>query len=143
MAGLSNWQFVDPFGVDVSMGARGGVKTPEAQYPDGYLTPMSWRRGKGAADSAPALAERDSYDRGVNKHTKLPPEDYFWASDFDLGTRLRVPVHAGPNRLMTVARQGFNPTVPDAISARMATSPGWYGSELSVHTDRPPWSPRA
>lgn len=142
MAGASNWLYIDPFGVDVSMTARLGVRTPEAQYPDGYITPMSWRRGRGAADVAPPLAARDSYDRGVNKHTKLPPEAYFFPADFDIGTRLRERVTINADGLPQVERMGYIGTPADRISARTGANPGWMGSELSVYTDAPPWSPR-
>lgn len=142
MAGNSNWQFIDPWGVDVSMGTRGGVRTPEAQYPDGYLTPMSWRRGQGAADVAPALNRRDSYDRGVNKHTKLPPEDYLWPDNFNPTSRLQLAYGVAPNGLPQMARQGFQGTPADRISARADAAPGWMGTELTIYTDRPPWSPR-
>lgn len=141
MSGASQWQFVDPFGVDVSMGARSGVKTPEAQYPDGYLTPMSWRRGRGAADVAPALSTRDSYDRGINKHTKLPPEDYFFASDFNIMSRLFAQVTPNEQGLPQVARMGYVGIPAERITARQGANPGWMGSELTVFTDRPPWSP--
>lgn len=142
MAGNSNWQFIDPFGVDVSMATRGGVRTPEAQYPDGYLTPMSWRRGRGPADVAPPLAQRDSYDRGVNKHTKLPPEDYLWPTNFSPRSRLNKAYSMAPNGLPQMSRQGYRGTPADRISARADASPGWMGTELNVYTDRPPWSPR-
>jgi hypothetical protein len=136
----SNWQFVDPFGVDVSMATRGGVRSPEAQYPDGYLTPISWRRGRGAADVAPPLAARDSYDRGVNKHTKLPPEDYLWSPGFEPTARLSERVSVGPNGLPQVARQGYAGIAAERIVARADRAPTWFGQELSHFTDRPPWA---
>lgn len=140
MSGAQNWQFVDPFGVDVSMAGRSGVRTPEAQYPDGYITPMQWRRGPGQADVAPPLNSRDSYDRGNNKHTKLPPEDYFWPGDFSPTSRIMAPVRVNADGLPERRRMAYQGTTADRLTARASAQPGWMGTELSVYTDRPPWS---
>lgn len=142
MSGAANWQFIDPFGVDVSMAGRSGVRTPEAQYPDGYITPTQWRRGRGQPDVAPPLNSRDSYERGVNKHTKLPAEDYMWSSDFSPTSRIMAPVSTGEDGLKYVARMAYQGSITDRITARAGQGPGWMGTELNVYTDRPPWSPR-
>lgn len=131
-----NWQFIDPFGVDVSVSGR----APQAQYPDGYLQTVDGRRGGRGDIEAPPLNERTSYERGINKFTKLPPSRYYFPPDFNVMSRMNLPVRPGPTGLPSIARQGLAGTISDQIAVIAGQTPSWGGG-LDAYTTRPPWSP--
>lgn len=56
------------------------AKTPEAQYPDGYLGSVINRREDKLLQTVRNNAR--SYTRGVHKGSKIPNTDYFWPEDF-------------------------------------------------------------
>jgi hypothetical protein len=61
--------------------ARGSAKTPEAQYPDGYLGSIIDRREDKLLQKVRNNAR--SYSRGVHKGSKIANDDYFWPEDFN------------------------------------------------------------
>jgi hypothetical protein len=68
--------------------AMGTAKTPEAQYPDGYLGSVIDRRQDKLLQTVRNNAR--SYTRGVHKGSKIAPVDYFWPSDFNPMTVLQA-----------------------------------------------------
>jgi hypothetical protein len=133
MSGAQNWYVKDPYGIDVQASAR----TPEASYPDGYLSTVDGRRsGKGDV-AVPPLNERTSFERGVNKYTKLPPDRYFFPPNFNLMSRLEAPVHADAQGLPAVERQAIQGTLAERITSNFM--PTRWSSDLRVYTDRPPF----
>jgi len=75
--------------LDASRMAMG--RTPEAEYPDGYLGPIRSRRddkGKPYAvsdtvlDSLKNRQNQRGYDRGVHKGERIDKSDYFWSPMF-------------------------------------------------------------
>jgi hypothetical protein len=59
-------------------------KTPDAQYPDGYLGSVIDRREDKLLQTVRNNAR--SYTRGVHKGSKIAPVDYFWPDDFNMMT---------------------------------------------------------
>lgn len=108
MANLQNWQGLGAgglYGTDTAVGGGGSAglapvprstldasrmamgRTPEAEYPDGYLGPIRSRRddkGKPYAvadvvlDSLKNRQNERSYQRGVHKGERIDQSDYFW-----------------------------------------------------------------
>jgi len=100
----ANWQYNSPVGQQGSVTQQGGGgtplagfrsildarismakgKTPEAQYPDGYLGSVIDRREDKLLQTVRNNAR--SYTRGVHKGSKIAPVDYFWPDDFNMMT---------------------------------------------------------
>lgn len=60
-------------------GLRMGVgRTPQAEYPDGYLGNVKSRRGDRLLDSLKNRQNERAYQRGVHKGERIDPSDYFW-----------------------------------------------------------------
>jgi hypothetical protein len=98
---MSNWSYNSPVGQpgSTTVGGGGGLplsgfrsildariamgtaKTPEAQYPDGYLGSVIDRRQDKLLQTVRNNAR--SYTRGVHKGSKIAPVDYFWPDDFN------------------------------------------------------------
>jgi hypothetical protein len=100
IAGMSNMSYNPPIGQQGSVtqyGGGGGMpisgfrsildarlaaatgKTPEAQYPDGYLGSVIDRRQDKLLQTVRNNAR--SYTRGVHKGSRISPTDYFWPDD--------------------------------------------------------------
>ena len=64
--------------------ARLGVgRTPDAEYPDGYLGTIRTRREDRVLDSLKARANQRSYQRGVHKGERIDPVSYFYAKGLE------------------------------------------------------------
>ena len=63
-------------------------RTPEAQYPDGYLGTINPRRGDRLLDSLKQRQINRPYTRGIHKGERLDQKDYFWPPEFNLWTGL-------------------------------------------------------
>lgn len=109
---MANWQNMSPGqpGSTTSVGAGGGMngsetklagfrnildakramvgRTPEAQYPDGYLGSITDRREDKMLQHVRNNAR--SYTRGVHKGSRIEPQDYFWPEDFNPYTGLEM-----------------------------------------------------
>jgi hypothetical protein len=57
-------------------------RTPEAEYPDGYLGSPNSRRGDKLLEKIGSLNQR-SYTRGVHRGERIPASDYQWTSDWN------------------------------------------------------------
>lgn len=76
---------------------RMGVgKTPEAEYPDGYLGTIRSRRddrGNGTdtvLDSLKSRQNQRAYQRGVHKGERIDPGQYYWPKGLEPDKRLKV-----------------------------------------------------
>lgn len=56
----------------------GGGRTPEAEYPDGYLGTIRSRREDRLLDAVKQKIGDRSYQRGVHKGIRIDPQDYLW-----------------------------------------------------------------
>jgi hypothetical protein len=63
-------------------------RTPEAQYPDGYLGTIPSRRGDRLMDGLKARTQNRPYTRGIHKGERIDQRDYFWPEEFNLWTGL-------------------------------------------------------
>lgn len=73
----------EPWYRDV-LDARRGMhrRTPDAEYPDGYLGTIRSRRDDRLLDGLKERQNRRSYSRGVHKGERINPTDYFWPPEF-------------------------------------------------------------
>ncbi len=107
---MANWQYNTPVGQQGSnvVGGGGGMngsetrlagfrdildakramvgRTPDAEYPDGYLGNITDRREDKLLQHVRENAR--SYTRGVHKGSRIAPQDYFWPEDFNPYTGL-------------------------------------------------------
>lgn len=107
---MANWQSMSPGqpGSTTAVGSGGGMngsetklagfrsildakramvgRTPEAQYPDGYLGSITDRREDKMLQHVRNNAR--SYTRGVHKGSRIEAQDYFWPEDFNPYTGL-------------------------------------------------------
>lgn len=81
-------------------------KTPEAEYPDGYLGTFRSRRDDRLLDSLKNRVNQRSYQRGVHKGERIDQADYLWPAAWqpDRGLQMeavgirQAPVAAVPDR---------------------------------------------
>ena len=129
-------------------------RTPEAEYPDGYLGTINPRRGDRLMDG---LKRRQNSNRptarGIHKGERIDSIDYFWPEEFNLWSGLenqmtglrwappgigqylpdeRYPTdgHVGPRSVPVGSRyaQGGGPIAsqdPDRVSVSRSQAPGW------------------
>jgi hypothetical protein len=57
-------------------------RTPEAEYPDGYLGTIRTRRDDKLLDSLKNRVTQRSYQRGVHKGERIDPGDYLWPAQW-------------------------------------------------------------
>lgn len=74
--------FMDPVFRD-QMDARRSMwrRTPDAEYPDGYLGTITGRRNDRLIKAIGKQMNRRVYDRGVHKGERIDQSDYFWPDD--------------------------------------------------------------
>jgi hypothetical protein len=101
--------FMDPVFRD-QMDARRSMwrRTPDAEYPDGYLGTITSRRKDRLIEAIGKQMNRKVYDRGVHKGERIDQSDYFWPADQDpmrglaavaYGVR-QAPIQTVPERMM-------------------------------------------
>ena len=74
---------VDPYFRNDMDGMRSMYRrTPEAQFPDGYLGTITSRRGDRMLDALKARQNQRSYQRGVHKGERIDMSDYSWPIEF-------------------------------------------------------------
>lgn len=56
-------------------------RTPNAEYPDGYLGTITDRRSDRVLDSLKARVNQRSYQRGVHLGERIDPGDYLWPDE--------------------------------------------------------------
>jgi hypothetical protein len=64
-------------------------RTPDAQYPDGYLGTVPSRRGDRLLDGLKARTTNRPTTRGVHKGERIDTRDYLWPEEFNLFTGLQ------------------------------------------------------
>ena len=151
----TNWQYLAPFGVSKPgtptyggggrtdligyrdiLDARRSVaaaRTPEAEYPDGYLGNVNSRREDRLLKGIQSRLTQRSYQRGVHKGERIDPSDYFWSADFNpqsaldaeaaglrwapSGTPEEQITHLGKNHML-------NPSQLGAVARSVDIDPG-------------------
>lgn len=151
-----NWQYATPIPIGGSVTYGGGTqaiqwmdpldaarsmqgnRTPQAQYPDGYLGTIQSRRDQRLTNQMTARANQKSYDRGVHKGERVDPGDYFLPPDMALDSRLAAPAVEGDWPIQYVQRAAPQGTMNELLVARGSQSlrdPASWAPSL-----KPPWS---
>jgi hypothetical protein len=65
-------------------------RTPEAEYPDGYLGTLNTRRGDRLMDGLKSRMNNRPYTRGIHKGERIDARDYAWPEEFNLNTALAL-----------------------------------------------------
>lgn len=87
---------VMPVSRDALDAARMGVgRTPNAEYPDGYLGTIRSRREDRVLDSLKGHQNQRSYQRGVHKGTRIDPSDYYYPSGLEPDRGIRRQARSG------------------------------------------------
>ena len=79
-------------------------RTPQAEYPDGYLGNINSRREDRLLGHIQSRLTQRSYQRGVHKGERIDPQDYFWNDqvnpqaglEAEAGARRKGPVLMTP-----------------------------------------------
>ncbi len=64
--------------LDQSRSAANPARTPQAEYPDGYLGNIRTRREDRLLKDVQSRLTQRSYQRGVHKGERVDPTDYLW-----------------------------------------------------------------
>lgn len=64
--------------IDARRSASTPGRTPQAEYPDGYLGSINTRRSDRLLDNVQSRLTQRSYQRGVHKGDRIDPQDYYW-----------------------------------------------------------------
>ena len=70
-------------------------RTPQAEYPDGYLGTIRSRRDDRVLDATKSRVNQRSYQRGVHKGERIDQSDYYW------------PTQLGPDRGLRNQKKGM------------------------------------
>lgn len=113
---MSDWQLLSPNGApqpgapvyggggnDLSgyrdiLDARRSVataRTPNAEYPDGYLGTINTRREDRLLSAVQSRLTQRNYQRGVHKGEKIDPGDYMWPDEFNPTSALQAQAAGG------------------------------------------------
>jgi hypothetical protein len=68
-------------------------RTPEAEYPSGYLGSLTSRREDRISEAT--WRQQKSYTRGPHKGEKLPLDRYLWTPEFNLASGIENQVMTG------------------------------------------------
>jgi hypothetical protein len=85
-----------------------GSRSPQAEYPDGYLGTIVNRRQDKLMNTIQGRLTQRMYQRGVHKGDKIDQRDYFWPDEFTPQTGLEYEA------------RGLNWTARGAIEERLA-----------------------
>lgn len=87
---------VMPVSRDALDAARMGVgRTPQAEYPDGYLGTIRSRREDRVLDSLKGHQNQRSYQRGVHKGTRIDPADYYYPAGLEPDRGIKRQARSG------------------------------------------------
>jgi hypothetical protein len=79
-------------------------RTPQAEYPDGYLGTIRSRRDDRVLDATKNRVNQRSYQRGVHKGERIDQSDYYW------------PVQLSPDRGIRNEKKGMRTTFVQALT---------------------------
>lgn len=65
-------------------------RTPNAEYPDGYLGNVSSRRSDRLLQAVQSRLTQRNYQRGVHKGERIDQSDYFWPDEFNPDSGLKA-----------------------------------------------------
>jgi hypothetical protein len=79
-------------------------RTPQAEYPDGYLGTIRSRRDDRVLDATKSRVNQRSYQRGVHKGERIDQSDYYW------------PVQLNPDRGLRNQRKGVRTVFEQSLT---------------------------
>ena len=79
-------------------------RTPQAEYPDGYLGTIRSRRDDRVLDATKSRVNQRSYQRGVHKGERIDQSDYYW------------PMELQPDRGLRNERKGMRTTFLEQLT---------------------------
>ena len=124
--GGSQWSYLPPYGVgqpgSTVVGGGGGVpepyfrdladarrsmyrRTPQAEYPDGYLGTIQSRTSDKFLDQMKSRLGERQYQRGVHKGERIDAADYFWPPEFQPTNGLEAEVEGRRQAPLYVAAE--------------------------------------
>jgi len=119
-------------------------RTPEAQWPDGYLGTINTRRGDRLLDNLKSRQNQRSYQRGVHKGERIDPSDYFWPGELQpMEGVMRQGQEAMPVDTLVLnpryaPKFDLLPMYSPAQEAMMDADPG-IGRTTQLKKLAPPW----
>lgn len=111
-------------------------RTPEAEYPDGYLGSTNSRRSDKLLDKIGSLNQR-SYTRGVHRGERIPPSDYQWTSDWNPQHGIKAQMRGMRQAL---AADGPEPTLPHNLDSPRPNGPAGNIPNPHLQSVLPPWN---
>ena len=155
VAGSTNWMSLGGNGFQSANQGGGGIpvardtlderrmglpRTPQAEYPDGYLGSIRSRRDDRLLDSLKARVGQKSYQRGVHKGERVDVSAYLWPPELrpDRGlANIAKGVHTGPIVTMTPPPHLVN----DGKSNMRSDAPGQIDprKQALLASMRPAW----
>lgn len=148
---MSDWQHLTPYGIGIdgapAYGAGGNTlagyrdildarrsaappRTPNAEYPDGYLGTIPSRREDRLLNAVQARLTQRNYQRGVHKGDKIDNGDYEWPPEFNMLTGLRAQAQGrkwgpvGSTPAEQINHMGKNHLIPPEDLGRVAQGYG-------------------
>lgn len=71
-------------------------RTPNAEYPDGYLGNINTRREDRLLKAVQSRLTQRNYQRGVHKGEKVEGSDYIWPTEFHPMSAIEAQMGGGP-----------------------------------------------
>lgn len=91
-------------------------RTPQAEYPDGFLASPNSRRGDRLLDKIGKLNDRP-YTRGVHVGDRVDPSAYLWPADWKPDRGIRAELRG---ERVNLARQSPQPRLPNNMGSMPA-----------------------
>jgi len=79
-------------------------RTPQAEYPDGFLATIRSRRDDRVLDAAKSRVNQRAYQRGVHKGERIDQSDYYW------------PLQLQPDRGLRNQKRGLRTTFQESLT---------------------------
>jgi hypothetical protein len=97
-------------------------RTPNAEYPSGYLGTITSRRSDRVLDSLKARVNQRSYQRGVHLGERIDPGDYLWPEEYNPLDGIAREATTGLRAAPLAEYFAPTPTVEGKLAPRGVTS---------------------
>lgn len=119
-------------------------RTPEAQYPDGYLDVVHSRRDR-LMDGLKARSDRKPTDRGIHRDEHLQAEDYLWPEEFNMFSGLQAEMrgqrYVSPAMVTDAGLDKPQTSDPERVFALRQMAPSWGAGGQGMALPLPPRMP--
>ncbi len=119
----------------------GQGRTPEAEYPDGYLGTIRTRWDDRLVDAVNERENSRPYSRGVHKGERIGVQSYFWPSDFNPQQGIMNQMRGGPRQAPIGIAVSPVPLVNDGKADISSSDPSTFDPIRASALDRlrPSW----